>query len=370
MNPIVALLATFLLTAVNQRTCIRIAFQIAPDPFAAVVHRIQRPAALLRAVPKLKELVVVIDCDLSDRIFRHRFPSSFTYRNAPQIAFPMISSVGCSYPVTSFSLPAAVAVKWSDVNAGSDWQLVPANLKPEGANPVMHWVPAAGGSTVTNDIIDGEVYRLTDADYIIAYGYKAFSVTATSRSGVSRTCRVHLYNNITGLRTGLGMNLQVGKTATANVLLLLDGTPVSGLTDLYTLTSSAPGVVKVLADGQLKALKTGTATITAATTDGRYSATFTVKAFKAQQLPAALTEIGPEAFAGSSFAAVMIPDGCTAIGSKAFANCTALERIYIPASVTTIAPDAFDGCHPIICAPAGSAAAAFGAAAGFTVEPY
>ncbi|MBQ8150436.1 MAG: leucine-rich repeat domain-containing protein [Clostridia bacterium] len=279
-------------------------------------------------------------------------------------------NVKVGYPVTSFSLPAAVAVKWSDVNAGSDWQLVPANLKPEGANPVMHWVPAAGGSTVTNDIIDGEVYRLTDADYIIAYGHKAFSVTATSRSGVSRTCRVHLYNNITGLRTGLGMNLQVGKTATANVLLLLDGTPVAGLTDLYTLTSSAPGVVKVLADGQLKALKTGTATITAATTDGRYSATFTVKAFKAQQLPAALTEIGPEAFAGSSFAAVMIPDGCTAIGSKAFANCTALERIYIPASVTTIAPDAFDGCHPIICAPAGSVAAAFGAAAGFTVEPY
>ena len=61
-------------------------------------------------------------------------------------------------------------------------------------------------------------------------------------------------------------------------------------------------------------------------------------------LPAALTEIGEEAFSGSPAESVWLPDGVTAIGERAFAGCESLRAIRIPASVVSIADSAFDGC--------------------------
>ena len=58
-------------------------------------------------------------------------------------------------------------------------------------------------------------------------------------------------------------------------------------------------------------------------------------------LPVSLTVIEEEAMAGCAFEAVRIPDGATVIGTKAFAESPNLEYVYIPASVTTIAADAF-----------------------------
>lgn len=60
-------------------------------------------------------------------------------------------------------------------------------------------------------------------------------------------------------------------------------------------------------------------------------------------LPANLTTIEDEAFAGAVMNAVIVPDSCTAIGSKAFANCSELIFVSVPKG-TTIAPDAFEGC--------------------------
>lgn len=61
------------------------------------------------------------------------------------------------------------------------------------------------------------------------------------------------------------------------------------------------------------------------------------------ELPAGLKHIQAEAFIGGTFFHAQCPEGLETIGSKAFANCTALTFIYIPESVTTIAPDAFIG---------------------------
>ena len=47
-------------------------------------------------------------------------------------------------------------------------------------------------------------------------------------------------------------------------------------------------------------------------------------------------------FAGSQM------DGCTTIGPRAFADCRNLVYVYIPASVTSIAEDAFEGCGEIL----------------------
>ena len=61
-------------------------------------------------------------------------------------------------------------------------------------------------------------------------------------------------------------------------------------------------------------------------------------------LPAALTEIGEEAFSGSPAESIWLPDRATAIGERAFAECESLRAIRIPASVVSIADSAFDGC--------------------------
>lgn len=63
-------------------------------------------------------------------------------------------------------------------------------------------------------------------------------------------------------------------------------------------------------------------------------------------LPANLTTIEDEAFAGAVMNAVIVPDSCTAIGSKAFANCSELVFVSVPKG-TTIAADAFEGCGSV-----------------------
>ena len=61
------------------------------------------------------------------------------------------------------------------------------------------------------------------------------------------------------------------------------------------------------------------------------------------ELPASLTVIRAEAFAGdTAIETVVVPEGVTSIESKAFAN-SGLSLIQLPGSLTSIAPDAFEG---------------------------
>lgn len=63
-------------------------------------------------------------------------------------------------------------------------------------------------------------------------------------------------------------------------------------------------------------------------------------------MPAYLTTIEDEAFAGAVMNAVIVPDSCTSIGSRAFANCSELLFVSVPQG-TTIASDAFEGCGSV-----------------------
>ena len=77
------------------------------------------------------------------------------------------------------------------------------------------------------------------------------------------------------------------------------------------------------------------------------------------QLPRGIKTIDALAFAEIGAYIVEIPDGCTSIGNQAFANNKELVEIHIPASVTSIAFDAFEGCKKLtIWAPEGSRAIA------------
>ena len=66
------------------------------------------------------------------------------------------------------------------------------------------------------------------------------------------------------------------------------------------------------------------------------------------RLPAALQAIQQEAFAGAGFEAVIIDGNCEFIDSRAFADCVNLRYVRIPASVTGIADDAFEGCDQVV----------------------
>ena len=88
-------------------------------------------------------------------------------------------------------------------------------------------------------------------------------------------------------------------------------------------------------------------------------------------LPAAMTRIEAEAFSGAKMTVVYIPDGVTFLGSKAFANCLSLTQIRIPASITTIPPDTFQGITKsklTIFGTPGSAAETFATNAGIKFE--
>jgi len=82
--------------------------------------------------------------------------------------------------------------------------------------------------------------------------------------------------------------------------------------------------------------------------------------------------IGANAFAGTGVVSVALESGIAAIGEKAFSDCAALEFISVPASVTSIAVNAFEGSAKArIAAPGGSSAANIAAVSGIAATyPY
>lgn len=83
-----------------------------------------------------------------------------------------------------------------------------------------------------------------------------------------------------------------------------------------------------------------------------------------------LGRIESESFMNIDASSVWVPDGATYIGNKAFAGNGQLREIYLPGSVETIAPDAFEDCDNLtILAPRGSAAETFALDKGFAYIP-
>lgn len=77
-------------------------------------------------------------------------------------------------------------------------------------------------------------------------------------------------------------------------------------------------------------------------------------------LPRGIASIDAEAFEGAAMRVAFIPDGCSEIGDYAFKDCTRLEQIRIPASVTEIGADIFSGCSSVfVYGTRGSAAEAY-----------
>ena len=82
------------------------------------------------------------------------------------------------------------------------------------------------------------------------------------------------------------------------------------------------------------------------------------------RIPETTAAILEETYAGSGVVSVVIPEGVTSIGSRAFADCAQLKLIVIPATVTEIAADAFEGTNAIIITSDGAAAQEYAQASG------
>ena len=84
-------------------------------------------------------------------------------------------------------------------------------------------------------------------------------------------------------------------------------------------------------------------------------------------LPAELTSISSEAFAGGGFTYIKLPDKCITIGPRAFADCPNLMYVEIPNEKVEIASSAFAGVNGLtILGVSGSTAEAYAAAHGYT----
>ena len=122
----------------------------------------------------------------------------------------------------------------------------------------------------------------------------------------------------------------------------------------YTLNATLSGNAVSLdsAEQQVTAVSAGTAVLTVSAAEypaASCSITIQVKDLGSMTtLPASVTSIEEEAFAGSGITAVMIPDGCRSIGKRAFAENRGLVFARIPSTVTAIADDAFINCPGLV----------------------
>ncbi len=160
------------------------------------------------------------------------------------------------------------------------------------------------------------------------------SLTVTDNiSGLSRTSTIHICYPVSEIDLSLSAEkVLTGKMlyATANVTMNTQNC----INQLVTFSSSDESIAVIDQHGLIQTLHPGTVTIIA-TADNGISASYQLivdEIHNILTLPAHLSEIGSEAFAG-------LP---------------AAEAVRIPGSVTSIADDAFSGSSIVILAPDGS----------------
>ena len=258
----------------------------------------------------------------------------YTYIRADDFEMPdetwMLANKQAVLPIKS--LPEGSELKLTWYSSDSSIAEVSAVEAPESGEAGME-APSLSGSAAA-----GVVSGKKPGDAI---------VTAVMENGWMRYCTVHVCYPVTAvsfadrnLSAYVGVPLQL----TANVTMHTQ----TCVNHLIAFASTDESVATVDENGLVTPLKAGRVYITATPETGNAAiCTVTVKEMVYAALPAGLREIEAEAFAGALFEAVIIPDGCASIGSRAFADCPNLRYIRIPASVTFVADDSFEGCGPV-----------------------
>lgn len=273
-------------------------------------------------------------------------------------------------PVTSFTVPEALFVH---IDADDPTFLIPENIEPAAdANPYFRRRDVGQGWWEWCNVKEKPSYRDKGVYFMPEEHLGAKKCEIESFSGVKQPILFVTYDKIGEVYANPPARpLVIGEIWEPDVTVMVDGAELEKLSYLYTLKTSNAKVAAITEDEMIRAVAPGTATITVTARNSGRMAKFTVTVTEAVTLylPASLAAVPDEAFVGAAAGEVVIPEGCASIGSRAFADCTNLYAAVIPASVTEIAEDAFEGCSGVtITTPASSAAAQlFGGMEGFTV---
>ena len=152
------------------------------------------------------------------------------------------------------------------------------------------------------------------------------------------------------LLTPSRLDLTVGETAQIAAEVIPD--VHDGAEHIHWL-SSDPAVVSVDDAGNVTAHAVGAVILTADFDGIVYeNAVAVVHGSRVLRLPAQLAAIEAEAFRGMQAEEIVLKEGVAHIGAKAFADCPDLKLINLPASVVTIADNAFENVSGVtmLCA--------------------
>lgn len=207
----------------------------------------------------------------------------------------------------------------------------PANAK----DPSVDW----SSSNEAVATVNGSGTQAT----VNAVGAGTATITCTtSDGGKTASCTVTVRKSVTGLDLSPAtLTLSIGEDSSLTATVL-----PSDASNRTIRWSSDNAAVATVNNGVVSGVAAGTAIITATTVDGNYTKECSVTVKEPTPdftLPAALTEIGEEAFMGIHAERIQLHEGVTTIGKRAFANCSRLKSIFIPESTDQIAADAFAG---------------------------
>lgn len=258
-------------------------------------------------------------------------------------------TVDAAIPVDTVILSHDLITLCETKTAQLEAVVLPANA----TDPVLDWQSS-----------DENVFTVDENGCLTAVHPGHAVLTVTASSGVSFQCEVHVKPRVSAIELQLPAVCQKGEAIPLQAVTQ----PADAFDSTLIWSVSGGGVIE---NGQLMIRQAGYYTITATAADlGTLSVSRELECLPDSvfTLPARLTTIGAEAFAGSTAEAIVLPEGATSIGERAFANCTRLYKIMLPASVNEIAADAFENANPVIITPANSYAEAFAMENGLDVR--
>lgn len=246
-------------------------------------------------------------------------------------------------------------IKWTAVTGAKKYIIC---RKKEGTGEGWEYYARVAETTATEYTDKG-----LEPDTVYYYGIIAVTETGVESGSPSDNGNPGSENRLSGKTLGeIKISLNKSSLALAagrSYKLFAVVTPEYAANNQVVWSGSSNSVVSVDQVGNLTAIESGTAVITATEQMKKKTAQCTVTVYKPDLvLPADLTEIEESAFEGTDAEIVYIPDNCRKIGSNAFRN-SGVRQIRIPDDCE-IGEEAFAGCEDVtLIGTAGSGVATY-----------